>query len=82
VEEFIREPKEVEKRMRVAPPTLQREVAPATAAGKARATTNGMVNGESPMPTEERRPARKSTGTRTGSRPRSGVSRSGSGRPR
>jgi len=50
VEEFIRSPEEVEKRMRVAPPTLQREVAPQTTARRARAATNGHANGDGEHP--------------------------------
>jgi len=78
VEEFIRSPKAVEARMRVAPPTLKREVAPAAgargssangrsaaAAKRAKAATNGETSGNGHQPARAaKKPRRRTTSAR------------------
>ncbi len=74
VEEYIRSPKEVEKRMRVAPPILKREAPPVRKAtrgpaaakplqpGAPRASANGQVDGQgsrAPAPARGKRATRK-----------------------
>ena len=64
VEEFIKSPKAVEARMRVAPPALKREAAPAAKRAKAGADGQVSPNGHQPARAAAKKPRRRTTTAR------------------